>query len=237
MEADWRENRTMIKVAFSVAAKSERATFEIPFGSIERPTSRNTPIEKAKFEVPALRWADYSDVEGGLSLLNDSKYGYDAKDNVLRLTLLRSPKWPDPQADMGRHEFTYSLYPHAGNWKDAGTVRRGYELNVPLFAVVTQPHGGSLPPARSFIELSAPNVVLTAFKKAEDGESFLVRFYEFAGRETEVRFRAPVPVGKAVETNLMEQDERPLTFEGREVVVPTRPYEIKTVRIEPVRRP
>jgi alpha-mannosidase len=236
-EADWHENRTMVKVAFSVAAKNERATFEIPYGSIERPTTRNTPIEKAKFEVPALRWADYSDVEGGLSLLNDSKYGYDAKDNVLRLTLLRSPKWPDPQADMGRHEFTYSLYPHAGSWKDAGTVRRGYELNVPLIAVAAQPHGGSLPPARSFIEFSAPNVVLTAFKKAEDGESFLVRFYEFAGRETEVRFRAPVTVGKAVETDLMEQDERPLTFEGREVVVPTRPYEIKTVRIEPVRRP
>jgi alpha-mannosidase len=237
MEADWHENRTMIKVAFPLAASSDWATFEIPYGSIQRPTTRNTPVEKAKFEVPALRWADLSGAAGGLSLLNDSKYGYDAKGNVLRLTLLRSPKWPDPQADMGPHEFTYSLFPHAGNWKDAGTVRRGYELNVPLIAVATHSHGGTLPPARSFIEFSAPNVVFTALKKAEDGESFLVRFYEFAGRETEVRFRTPMPVGKAVETDLMEQDERPLAFEGREVVVPTRPYEIKTVRIEPLRRP
>src|SRR5204862_467756 len=92
------------------------------------------------FEMPALQWADISDANHGFSLLNDSKYGYDAKGNVLRLSLLRSPEWPDPHADEGQHEFTYSLYPHGGNWKDAQTVRRGYELNYKLLSLQLDNH-------------------------------------------------------------------------------------------------
>src|SRR5207302_3299090 len=115
------------KVAFPVSAHNTKATFEIPYGSIERPTTRNTPAEQAEFEVPAMRWADISDDKHGFSLLNDSKYGYDAKANVLRLSLLRSPAWPDPHADEGHHDFTYSLYPHGGSWREAQSVRRGYE--------------------------------------------------------------------------------------------------------------
>ena len=115
MQADWHEQHILLKVAFPVSARSDKATFEIPYGSVERPTTRNTPAEQAQFEVPALRWADISDATHGFSLLNDSKYGYDAKDNVLRLSLLRSPTWPDPETDQGHHEFTYSLYPHGGH--------------------------------------------------------------------------------------------------------------------------
>ena len=113
MQAEWHEKHILLKVAFPVSAHSDKATFEIPFGSVERPTTRNTPAEQAQFEVPAQRWADISDAKHGFSLLNDCKYGYDAKGNVLRLSLLRSPEWPDPHADEGHHEFTYSLYPHA----------------------------------------------------------------------------------------------------------------------------
>ena len=117
MSADWHEKHILLKVAFPVAVQAETASYEIPFGSITRPTTRRTPEEKAQFEVPALRWADLSDQGHGLSLLNDSKYGYDGKDNVLRLSLLRSPEWPDPHADEGWHEFTYALVPHAGGWR------------------------------------------------------------------------------------------------------------------------
>src|SRR5215831_6238891 len=179
MEVDWREKHILLKVAFPLSAHNTKATFEIPYGSIERPTTRNTPAEKAEFEVPALRWADISDASHGFSLLNDSKYGYDAKGNVLRLSLLRSPAWPDPHADEGHHEFTYSLYPHAGDWRDGQSVRRGYELNYQLIARQTDTHEGSLPGAHTFIELQADNVVLTAVKQAEADDALILRFYEW----------------------------------------------------------
>src|SRR5579872_7447544 len=146
MQADWHEKHILLKVAFPLSAHNDKATFEIPYGSIERPTTRNTPAEQAKFEVPAQRWADLSDAKHGFSLLNDSKYGYDVKGNVMRLSLLRSPEWPDPHADEGHHEFTYSLYPHAGTWRDAQTVRRGYELNVKLMPMQVAAHDGELAP-------------------------------------------------------------------------------------------
>jgi alpha-mannosidase len=130
-EIDWHETHVLLKAAFPLAASGPFATYEIPYGTIDRPTTRNNSWEKAQFEVPAMRWADLSGpgTDGkvhGLSILNQTKYGYDASGNVLRLTLLRSPKWPDAEADMGHHHFHYALYPHAGTWKDALTVRRGY---------------------------------------------------------------------------------------------------------------
>jgi alpha-mannosidase len=232
MEAAWHEDHVLLKVAFPVAVQSDVATFEIPYGTIERPTRRRTPEEKAKFEVPALRWADLSAATHGVSLLNDSKYGSDVRDNVLRLSLLRSPAWPDAQADRGHHEFIYSLYPHAGTWKEAGTFRRGYELNYRLLPVVTDAHGGSLPPAQSFFAIEPENVVLTAIKKAEEDKTLIFRFVQLAGGETQVRLRLPADATRAVETDLQEREEHELPLRGREVVLPSRPYEIKTVKVQ-----
>ncbi|HEY4381746.1 MAG TPA: glycoside hydrolase family 38 C-terminal domain-containing protein, partial [Acidobacteriaceae bacterium] len=145
-DVDWHEKHTLLKAAFPLAHSSDHATYEIPYGSIERPTTRNNSFEKAKFEVPALRWADLGDATAGLSILNDSKYGYDAAGNTLRITLLRSPTWPDPDADQGTQHFVYELYPHTGSWKQAETVHRAYELNTPLTAMQVMPHTGTLPP-------------------------------------------------------------------------------------------
>ena len=233
MEADWHEKHILLKVAFPVNAKNDFATFEIPYGSIQRPTTRNTPSEKAKFEVPALRWADLSDASGGLSLLNASKYGYDAQGNVLRLSLLRSPEWPDPHADEGRHEFTYSLYPHGVDWKRAGIMRRGYELNYKLIPVfVGVPHRGLLPPEHSFVRVEPDNVVLTAVKKAEDDDALVFRFFEWAGRPTQVHLYLPAGATHAWETNLMEKPDHDLTIADGVVTVATKPYEIKTVKVK-----
>jgi len=231
MTADWHEKHILLKVAMPVSAHNKMATFEIPYGSIERPTTRNTRAEQGKFEVPALQWADLSDANHGLSLLNDCKYGYDAKGNVLRLSLLRSPEWPDPHADEGRHKFTYSLYAHGGNWKDALTVRRGYELNYPLLPRQEERHAGSLPERHSFLELKAENVVLTAAKKAEDDGTIIFRFYEWAGKETDVVLRPDAGVASAEETDLMERPLKTLTIENDGVTVHTKPFEIKTVRL------
>jgi alpha-mannosidase len=137
---NWQENQVFVKAAFPLNIEADFATYEIPCGAIRRPTKPQTPAEKAKWEVPALRWADLTGETElgiyGVSLLNDCKYGYDSQPNQLRLSLLRSPNWPDPEADRGFHEFTYALYPHAGTWESAQTVQRGYELNIPLQVIV-----------------------------------------------------------------------------------------------------
>jgi len=232
MQVEWHEKHILLKVAFPVSAHSDQATYEIPFGSVQRPTTRNTPAEKAQFEVPAYRWADISDANHGLSLLNDSKYGYDAKGNVLRLSLLRSPEYPDPHADEGHHEFTYALYPHGGSWKDALTVRRGYELNYKLLPVSTGKHDGVLPPEHSFLQIEPENVIVTALKKGEDDSSLILRFYEWAGRAGNAAVSLPEKAKSAEETNLMEKRIGDVTSRGSEVTVPTRPYEIKTIRVQ-----
>jgi len=232
MQAEWHEKHILLKVAFPVSAHSDKATYEIPFGSVERPTTRNTPAEQAQFEVPAQRWADISDVKHGLSLLNDSKYGYDAKGNVLRLSLLRSPEWPDPHADEGHHEFTYSLYPHGGGWKNALTIRRGYELNYQLIGFSVGKHQGTLPPDHSFLQVKSDNVILTALKRAEDDGALIVRLYEWAGNAGDVTLHLPPGVQSASETDLMERPISNLTVPNSELTIPTKPYEIKTVRIQ-----
>ena len=231
MTADWHEKHILLKVAMPVSVHNNVATFEIPYGSIERPTTRNTKAEQGKFEVPGLHWADLSDEKHGLSLLNDCKYGYDAKSNVLRLSLLRSPAWPDPHADEGLHEFTYSLYSHPGNWKDALTVRRGYELNYPLLAIQTEKHSGTLPEQHSFLQMNADNVVLTAAKKAEDDNTLILRFYEWAGKESDVTVRLDTTIGSAAETNLMERPLGTLHFNDKDVTIHVKPYEIKSMNI------
>jgi alpha-mannosidase len=237
-DIDWHEKHVLLKAAFPLAVTSDFATYEIPYGAIERPTTRNNSWEKAQFEVPAMRWADLSGAgpDGkvhGLSLLNQDKYGYDAVGNVLRLTLLRSPTWPDPDADQGHHHFHYALYPHAGTWKDALTVRHGWEYDYPLQAVVTTAHAGSLPAEHSFASVSPENVVLTAVKKAEDANGLIFRVYEWAGKETTAEFHVPPGATGATVTNLMEQPEGdPLKVEGDVVKVPIHPYEILTIRVD-----
>jgi alpha-mannosidase len=236
MQAEWHEKHILLKVAFPISVHSQKATFEIPFGSIERPTTRNTPEEKAQFEVPAEHWADLSDTDHGVSILNDSKYGYDAKDNVLRLSLLRSPTWPDPHADEGHHEFTYSIYPHNGNWRESETVRSGYNLNYKLMTVQVLNHDGTLPPEHSFVGISSSNVVLTAVKGASDGNAksdfIVLRFYEWAGKDSDVTLQLPAGVQSAWETNLIEQPTSELALVDGTVKVHCKPFEIKTVKVK-----
>lgn len=232
MQAEWHEKHILLKVAFPLSAHNDKATFEIPYGSVERPTTRNTPAEQAQFEVPAQRWADISDSTHGFSLLNDCKYGYDAKGNVLRLSLLRSPEWPDPHADEGHHEFTYSMYPHRGNWREAFTLRRGYELNYKLVAMQASKHEGRLSPEHSFAQVSPDNVIVTALKKAEDDDQLVLRFYEWAGKEGDVKIQLPPGAESASETDLMEQPVAGIPVDNGTLVMHTKPYEIKTVKVQ-----
>jgi alpha-mannosidase len=229
---DWHESHVLLKAAFPLAHSSAKATYEIPYGAIERTTERTNSWEKAKFEVPALRWADLGDEHQGLSILNDSKYGYDAAGNTLRLTLLRAPTWPDPDADRGPQHFTYAIYPHTGSWKQALTVHRGYELNDPLTAQQVFAHTGSLPAEHSWGSVDSPNVTLTAVKKAEDSDALVYRMYEWAGKASEVTLHVPPGALYAVESNLMEKIEGPHLPLGADAVkIAIKPYEILTLQV------
>ena len=232
-DIDWHETHELLKASFPLAASSKNATYEIPYGSIERPTTRDNSWEQARFEVPALRWADLGDGQHGFSLINESKFGYDARGNELRLSLLRSPVWPDPEADRGHHHFSYALYPHAGSWKAAMTVRHGFEFNYKLAAVQVEAHSGALSSRHSFVTATPDNVVLTAMKKAEDANGLVFHLYEWAGKSGNIEITVPPGATAATETNLMEQPlGQPLTVSGDKITVPVRPYEIVAVRVD-----
>ncbi|PLZ17252.1 alpha-mannosidase [Fischerella thermalis] len=237
MKVDWQQEHVLVKAAFPLNLEADFATYEIPCGAIRRPTKPQTPAEKAKWEVPALRWADLTEeVEDmgdkgelftnpqsliqnpkskihnpyGVSLLNDCKYGYDAQPHQLRLTLLRSPNWPDPKADRGVHEFTYALYPHAGDWKSAHTVRRGSELNVPLQVIVCPANpplsmnGDGL--EASFLDLSAENLILMSLKQAEDDpHKWILRFYECHGETADLSLQNNLGLSLEESVDLLER--------------------------------
>jgi hypothetical protein len=190
--------------------------------------------QAAEYEVSAQQWGDLSENGRGFSLLNAEKCGYDTVEKgTLRLTLLRSPTYPDSRADQGPHDFVYSMYPHAGGWREAGTELQGYELNCPVLAVAAGVHEGKLPAAHSFVAIRPSNVILTAIKKAEDNNSLIFRFYEFEGKDCQVRLTLPEAATAAAETNLMEKAERSLSLtpEGREIHIDIGHHEIKTVKI------
>ncbi|MHB0999133.1 MAG: alpha-mannosidase [Armatimonadota bacterium] len=229
--ADWQEignskiDAPMLKVAFPVNVTNGKASFEIPFGTIERPMNGS--------EVPSQKWIDVSGADYGVSILNDCKYGFDVKDNVMRMTLLRASYEPDPTPDIGKHEVTYSIYPHTGDWKKADTVRRGYELNNPLIAVVTGNHGGRLPSEHSFVKVDKANLVITSLKKAEDSSDLILRMYECKGEGGNARITFGLGVNKVNETDLVEKPINALEIpvNGNSMNIPFGKWEIKTYKL------
>ncbi|MEG4146568.1 alpha-mannosidase [Microcoleus sp. Pol12B5] len=208
--ADWQETHVLVKAAFGLNVEADFATCEIPGGAITRTTKPQTPAEKAKWEVPILRWTDISNDGFGVSLLNDCKYGCDLQPNQIRLTLLRGSTWPDEQADVGVSEFTCAVYSHSGNWQDAGTVRQGYELNLPLLVKVLPKSGEnrnkSLPAVRKFLDWSAENLVLMAFKQSEDDSSvWILRCYECHGKEAKLELKSDLGLAISQPVDLLEQ--------------------------------
>ncbi len=234
--ADWQEVGTnqapfpMVKIAFPVGISQPRAAFEIPFGYIERSTNGN--------EVPAQKWIDLSDDRYGIGLLNNCKYGFDVSRNVMRMTLFRCPYEPDPIPDQGFHEVVYSIYPHRGDWNAGNTVRRGYELNEPLIARVTEKHQGILPTSKSFVWVSEPNVVVTALKKSEDDSGIILRFYETQRRACEVELAVGFNATCAVETDLMERSVgKSIDLKEGRFKVRLGKHEIKTFRLAAKEKP
>lgn len=201
VKLDWREKHKMLKLSFPVNVEDPKATYEIPYGFINRPVNGE--------EEPGQQWIDVSgtnnDVVYGLSILNDSKYSYDVKNNDVRITVANSSIYADHFAnydtknrdelceymDQGVQEFKYVIYPHIGNWQDADTIRNAYELNVQPIHINETYHKGNLPQVMKGINVSEANVIVTVFKMAEDGNGYILRCYETAGRTTEAEIEMP----------------------------------------------
>ena len=241
---DWQERHTLVKAAFPLNLEADYATYETPCGVIQRTTKPESEAEKAQWEVPAMHWADLSDDTYGVSLLNDCKYGYDATSSQLRLTLLRGSEFPDPDADKGQHSFTYALYPHAGDWKAAHTVKHGYELNMPLRSQVIPANGDdrpkTLPPTASLLDLGADNLVLMAFKQSEDSpDEWILRCYECHGEEVQLAFHSDLNLKLDERVDVLERPTvaqptvaQPTVAQPRdEQSITVRPWEIASFRV------
>ena len=214
---DWQAEHVLIKANFPLNLTADRSTAETACGAIDRPTIPETAAEKAKWELPMHRWVDLTDNSGeyGVSILNDCKYGFDAGTDYLRLTLLRSSKWPDPTADRGYHEFTYAIYPHSGTWQAAQTVRKGLELNSSLQVVGLGDGGtGGLgdwvvnKSSKSFIDLQAENLILMAFKPSEAlDRSWVLRCYEAHGVEGKIELTGDLGLEIDRVVNILEEPQ------------------------------
>lgn len=223
LTAEWKERNQMAKIAIPVNLKQPRATFDIPFGTIIRPTDGQ--------EVPAQKWVDLSEDTGGLSLLNDCKYGFDVKGSNLRMSILRGATDPDSLADLGYHTLSYAIYPHRGSWKEAGTELEAYNFNYPLSYLFTQIHRGTLPSTSSFLRIEPQNVVISALKQAENNQDWIVRIYETHGQASEIQLTLPQMAHAVYETDMLEWRSENLAPRGYEIKIPIGPYEIKTLRI------
>ncbi len=237
-EVEWAERQTLFKVAFPVEIHSGKATAEVQFGNLERTTHRNTGWDRARYETCAQKWFDLSEGDYGVAVLNDCKYGYDVYGKTLRLTLLKGPISPDPQGDLGPHEFTYSLLPHAGNWFEGEVHKEAYELNYPVLSVIKNGEPGpSLPPglpgSLSLLEVDRKNVVVETVKKAEDNLGLIVRLYECANQRGPFQLKLSFKAKSVKETNLLEEEiqELELSENGTLIKSEIRPFEVKTFLI------
>jgi alpha-mannosidase len=223
---DWQERSKLIKAAFPVDIRSVNARYEIQYGSLERNATRSTSWDEAQFEVVGHQWADYSETGFGVSLMNDSKYGYDIKEGVMRLSLLKSAERPDTEADRGLQEFTYSLYVHSEPWYESDLIPLAWDLNAPLIAVPGKPVFNE-----ELLKINAEGVALDAIKKSEDGKDIIIRFHEMHGGRTTLKIEFKTPVSGWAEANLME--EAIGTYrKGGYIKRELSPFEIVTFRVQ-----
>ncbi|GHU79323.1 alpha-mannosidase [Clostridia bacterium] len=234
-DIDWKEEHILLKASFPTNIKAQKATYEIQFGNLERPTHTNTSWDAAQFEVCAQKFADLSEYGYGVSLLNDCKYGYDIHDGDIRLTLLKCATYPNVDADRCRHEFVYSLFPHAGDFRQAGTIEQSYALNVPLTAIAVGKQEGSLPDCFSLLECDNPAVVIETIKQAENGGDIIVRLYESFGGHGRANVKLGFNIGRAELSDLMENAQSALPVKDNTVALEFSPFEIKTLKIAPAK--
>lgn len=229
-EIDWHENNMILKTAFPIDVLASKATYDIQFGNVERPTHKNTSWDQAKFEVCAHKWADISDYGYGVSLLNDCKYGYSTEGSIMRLTLLKSANYPNPESDRGINTFTYSLLPHKGDFRSGSTISEAYLLNNPLRCTAASGAGGMLPAEHSMVCSDSENIVIDTVKKSEMDNNVVIRAYESYNTKCNAEFRFGFDVKKAFVCDMLENNEYELAVENNTVRVPFGNFEVVTIK-------
>ncbi len=223
---DWRERHRLLKVSFPLAVRTDSATYGAPFGAHGLSTNRNTDADLGHFEAPALGFVDLSEHGFGVALLSSTCYGVGVLDNVVGLSLLRSPTDPDPEADQGVHELAFALQPHAGGWQEAGVARSAITFDQPQRWI----RGAG--PSASFAELDSDDLILDTIKRSEDGDDLVLRIYEAHGARGVARLRLdPAVPGRAIRTNGLEDPGPELAREGDSISVPYGPWELITIRV------
>jgi alpha-mannosidase len=222
----WHGRRRLLRAIFPLAIHTHEVWSETAFGAVARPTHRNTPWDQARFEIPVHRWADLSEPGYGVSLLNNGKYGYSAHGNVLGISLLRGPIYPDPYADEGEHAFVYALYPHTGDWRN-GTVREAEDMHSPLRII---PTSGSGRP--SLFRFAGESLRLASLKKAEDSDAIILRLYEAHGGRGKTTLETAVPLQKAVVVNILEDETQELTItDERRITFEFKPFQVISLKL------
>ena len=228
---DWKEHQIFVKDYFPIDVHTNEATFDIQYGNVKRDTHDNTSWDFAKFEVCHHKWMDVSEDGYGVSMLNDCKYGVGVRNGVIGMSMLKSAIHPNPEADKELHEFTYSIYPHQGGWREAGTVKQAYQINNPLTYSWKENEGGTLAPEYSLVSSDQDNAVIEVVKKAEDSDAVIVRLYECYNRRTPVTLIFGKELTSVVECNMMEEGADPVEFTGNQATFEMKPYEIKTLKV------
>ena len=228
---DWKEHQIFVKDYFPIDVHTNEATFDIQYGNVKRDTHDNTSWDFAKFEVCHHKWMDVSEDGYGVSMLNDCKYGVGVRNGVIGMSMLKSAIHPNPEADKELHEFTYSIYPHQGGWREAGTVKQAYQINNPLTYSWKENEGGTLAPEYSLVSSDKDNAVIEVVKKAEDSDAVIVRLYECYNRRTPVTLIFGKELTSVVECNMMEEGADPVEFTGNQATFEMKPYEIKTLKV------
>jgi alpha-mannosidase len=229
----WSGRRRMLRAIIPLEIRTHEMWAETAFGAVARLNNRNTPWDQARFEVPAHGWVDLSEPSYGVSVLNNGKYGHSANGNILGISLLRSPIYPDPYADEGDHEFLYAIYPHRGTWRNSGTVRAAKELNRPLRYIADR----SAPPGDSLFQLRGDPLELSCFKRMEDTDDVLVRLYEPQGDRGCCILQSALDIEKAAIVNILEEHSEELKVEDRRrLTLPFTPFQVISVRLSLARR-
>lgn len=230
-EIDWKESHTFMKSVFPMDIHTDEATYDIQYGNVKRKTHYNTSWDYAKFEVCMHKWLDISEDDYGVSVMNDCKYGCNVHDGRIGISMLKSATYPNPEADKEHHSFTFTIYPHTGDWKAAGTVKKAYQLNNPMIAVCKESANGSLTASYSQVSVDKENIRVEVVKEAMDSEAVVIRMYECYNRRSEAEITFARPIKSIYECNMLEENDISIAFQKNSAKLQFKPYEIKTLKV------
>lgn len=228
-DVDWQHNNLLLRSLFPTTIYQNKATFDIQYGSVERETTNNHSWDMAKFETCGHKWMDLGHNSLGLTLMSDCKYGYSAKQGTMGLSLIKSGSYPNKTADIGKHHYTYAIYPHAKRWSEANTIEQAERLNSPLTVLHDQ-----FEVSEALVEIIKGDVFIDAIKLSENGQEIIVRLHEHKNAYGHVQLKIHSKLSNAKLVNLREEALEPLEIDQQLLNLTFKPFEIKTLSFKKI---